>query len=240
MQDAAGAATSLACGADRVELCTALGATGGLTPSYGALDAAVETGARVHALVRPRPGGFVYSASEIAVMVSDIVSVVRAGAAGVVVGALTVDGSVDVDATAALVDAARRTGEVDVTFHRAIDAATDPVAALHSIATLGIDRVLTSGAAATAGEGLDVLAALVGADTGVQIIAGGGVRPDIVPAIAAVGVDAVHLSAKAVVRDPGRSGPGGGGTAGLEVTDPAVVTAARQALDDTRHDVERP
>ncbi|MCF8570702.1 copper homeostasis protein CutC [Gordonia sp. HY002] len=230
VQDPAGAENARAGGADRVELCSALGATGGLTPTLASVEATVATGVEVHALVRTRPGGFVYTAGEIAVMAADIVHLVSAGAAGVVVGALHDDGSIDRGATAVLIAAARQSGDVQVTFHRALDAAADPVDALRVLGGLGVDRVLTSGGARTAYEGRAVLSALVAADTGVQVMAGGGVRPGDIGALVALGVDAVHLSAKALVDDPGSSGPGGGSAAGLETTDPALVAAARRAL----------
>ncbi|MCF8589211.1 copper homeostasis protein CutC [Gordonia liuliyuniae] len=234
VQDAAGAAIALAGGADRVELCAALGATGGLTPTLGSLEATTATGVGVHVLIRGRPGGFVYTRAEVTTMAADIGHLVGAGASGVVIGALNEDAAVDRDATASLIAAARGAGAVDVTFHRALDAAADPLVALQVLAELGVDRVLTSGGAPTAGDGLDVLAALVEADSGVQIMAGGGVRPDTVPELVAIGVDAVHLSARTLVADPGKSGPGGGVSGGLEATDPDVVAAARRALG-TRH-----
>ncbi|WFN91306.1 copper homeostasis protein CutC [Gordonia sihwensis] len=183
MQDAEGAATARANGADRVELCTALGVTGGLTPSAGLLDAVCAVGIDVHALIRTRPGGFVYSDAEVDVLAADVAAAVRLavrlGARGVVIGALHADGTVDAGATGRLLAAARdaeqRAGRrIDVTFHRAIDAAADPIAALTVLAGLGVDRVLTSGGAARAGDGLDVLRALVAADTGVEVMAGGG------------------------------------------------------------------
>jgi copper homeostasis protein len=65
------------------------------------------------------------------------------------------------------------------------------------------------------------------ADLGVEIMAGGGVRLEDVPALAAAGVDAIHLSAKRVVADDG--GPGGG-AGGYEVTDDAVAHAVAKAV----------
>src|SRR3954453_15653009 len=98
VQDVAGAQVAVRGGADRLELCAALPETGGLTPSIGLLALVIESLAgRVGGpvLVRPRPGGFVYSADELAVQVADVRAVVAAGAAGVVVGALTPAGEVD-------------------------------------------------------------------------------------------------------------------------------------------------
>lgn len=234
VQDAEGAATARANGADRVELCAALGVTGGLTPSAGLLDAVCAVGIDVHALIRTRPGGFVYSDAEVDVLAADVAAAVQLGARGVVIGALHADGTVDAGATGRLLAAARdaeqRAGRrIDVTFHRAIDAAADPIAALTVLAGLGVDRVLTSGGAARAGDGLDVLRALVAADTGVEVMAGGGVTAEAIPAIRGTGVHAVHLSAKRSVRDRGVAGPGGGAASDLEMTDAGLVRAATRA-----------
>lgn len=226
VQDVVGARAAVAAGADRLELCVALAETGGLTPSLGLIEACVAAvGVGVHVLVRPRPGGFEHDAGELAVMVRDVEAGVAAGAAGVVVGALR-HGRVDDAAVAALVSAA---GGAEVTFHRAFDLVPDVAGALDRLAGLGVTRVLTSGGARRTVDGLDRLAATVAAAAGrTQIMAGGGVRPADVPAIVATGVDAVHLSASAHREDPG--GPGGG-SGGRTVTDPALVAAARAALD---------
>jgi len=252
-----GAQTALAGGADRVELCTAL-EIGGVTPSQGLTEAVVATGLPVHALVRARGGDFVYDAADLDVMEREVRTLVAAGAAGVVVGALRLDGSLDVDAVARLATAAReaaaaRSGDqggdrVEVTVHRAVDRAASPVDAVAALATLGVDRVLTSGGASRAGDGLasGALAAMVAASGGVEVMAGGGVRVDDVAALVAAGVAGVHLSASTT--RPPRSEIGGAdavgtadaplvslGSAGASdayaVTDASVVLAARAALD---------
>ncbi|GAA3964400.1 copper homeostasis protein CutC [Gordonia caeni] len=232
VQDGAGAAVAAGNGADRVELCTALGATGGLTPSPGTLAQVCATGIDVHVLIRNRPGGFVYDDAELDALAADIALAADRGAAGVVIGALDAGGNVDVRACRRLIAAARTAGRpLEITFHRALDTLEDPVTALRLLADLGVDRVLTSGGAARAGDGLGRLARLVGAGTGVEIMAGGGVRLDDLAALAALGVDAIHLSAKRLVPDPGVTGPGGGTGGELEMTDPTLVAAARRELD---------
>jgi copper homeostasis protein len=228
VQDVAGAVASAARGSDRLELCAALAATGGITPSIGLLDAVLSTlpsGIGVHVLVRPRAGSFVYSRDELDVQVRDVRAVLQAGAAGVVVGALSPDGSVDQDAVARLVEAADGR---EVTFHRAFDTLAAPGPALDALAALGVVRVLTSGGAARSIDGLARLADTVALAAGrLQVMAGGGVRPDDIPALVGVGVDAVHLSASRHVDESG--GPGGG-SGGYTTTDPAVVAAAAVAL----------
>lgn len=274
---AAGAVTARDGGADRVELCSAL-ELGGVTPSQGLVEATVATGVPVHALVRCRPGGFAYDADELDVMVREIRALVRSGVAGVVVGALREDGSLDVDAVRWFVEAAldvaldaaaqqpgttpqepaetpaRARGSrpvpgvsplaarpLEVTVHRAVDRAADPVAAVAALAGLGVTRVLTSGGASTVGAGLasGVLPRMVEAAGDVQVMAGGGVQLGDVPALVAAGVDAVHLSAKrARAARASSSRSASVVSLGTEAstdswfeTDPELVRAARHALD---------
>ncbi len=228
VQDDAGVRVALEARASRVELCQALG-LGGLTPSGGSIARAAEAAAAasalafVHVLVRPRGGGFVYDADEVATIVRDIRLARSLGANGVVVGALTEDGALDLPAIADFVEAA---DGIDVTVHRAVDAAGDPLAAVAALAGTGVRRVLTSGGAADCRTGLDVLVRMVAEVRGkVEVMAGGGVRIDDIAMLAAVGVDAVHLSARGRAIRGGASGPGGGETA-FDVTDAAIVRAA--------------
>ncbi|KQR11837.1 copper homeostasis protein CutC [Cellulomonas sp. Leaf334] len=228
VQDVAGAVLAAELGADRLELCAALAATGGLTPSIGLLDAvvgALPSHVGVHVLVRPRAGSFVYTADEVDVQVRDVRAAVRAGAAGVVVGALTPRAAVDRAVVARLVDAADGR---EVTFHRALDTVPRLEPALDDLVALGVVRVLTSGGAPRSIDGLDRLRSTVAHATGrLQVMAGGGVRPVDVGALVAAGVDAVHLSASRHVDESG--GPGGGAS-GYTTTDPALVSAAVAAL----------
>ena len=188
----------------------------------------------VHVLVRPRPGGFVLTPTDLDVQVRDVRRAVAAGAAGVVVGGVAPGGREVGGAVRTLVDAADGR---EVTFHRAVDVVADPLAALDALSGAGVVRVLTSGGASRSIDGTDRLRAMAAHARDalggrVQVMAGGGVRPQDVGALVAAGVDAVHLSAKRVVADD--AGPGGGGDAGYEVTDPEVARAARAALDAAR------
>ncbi|GAA2990499.1 copper homeostasis protein [Microbacterium terrae] len=222
VQDAAGARIAVGAGADRLELCQGL-EMGGITPSLGILEAtlAAVDPAIVHVLIRPRGGGFAYDSDEIAVVAADIRAAVARGAGGVVVGALDSAGGVDVEAVRRWQDAA---GESSVTFHRAIDAAADPSAVFDALVTAGVTRVLTSGGAPRSIDGLAALAGFA-AQGGIEVMAGGGVRPEDVGALRAAGVDSVHLSARTRVGHSAVSGPGGGAP-GHDATDAAIVAAA--------------
>ncbi|MEY9849383.1 copper homeostasis protein CutC [Streptacidiphilus sp. MAP5-3] len=241
----AGARTARDAGADRVELCSAL-ELGGVTPSAALVEAAAAVGLPVQALVRCRPGDFCYDTDEIALMAAEVRSVVTSGAQGVVVGALTANGVLDLDAMRRLVDAGR-TAEaavgrpVEITLHRAVDHACDPVATAALAPALGLTRILTSGGAASAAQGAAVIAEMVAAAPGVQVMAGAGVRPTDISLLAATGVAAVHLSAKSPVRAR-RAGtwiPLGatGSTAEADthfVTDRGITAAARAEVDAVR------
>ncbi len=233
VQDVAGARIAGEVGAARVELTQGL-ALGGLTPSPATLELALaeaaDGGPEVHVLVRPRAGGFHYDADELAVIEHDVRFAVSAGAAGVVIGCLDASGRIDRDAMARLVDAA---GDASVTLHRAIDVTADPVAAMRTARELGLARVLTSGGASAAIDGIDVLRRLVEeAAGGIEIMAGSGVDAASVVEIAATGVDAVHFSAKRTVSASGgvRMGSAADGVGGHEVTDRAAAFAVRAAL----------
>jgi len=180
----------------------------------------------VHTLIRTRPGGFVYDPTELDVLVRDVRAAVRAGAAGVVVGALTTCGDVDEDALRALVEAA---GDASVTFNRAFDVVAEPLATIDRLAALGVTRVLTSGGAARAIDGrVGLKAAVTRAQAGgglVQIMAGGRIRWQQVGQLLVTGIGAVHLSARSPAAEPGPAGPGGG-TGNYDVTNGAMVRAA--------------
>ena len=193
-------------GADRIELCMAL-ELGGLTPSIGLVYRAVEimgTG-NVHVLIRPRPGDFVYSEEESLVMEKDIAMAVAAGAAGVVVGALTPEGRIDLPLSRGLREGFPST---KFTFHRAFDFVEEPNEALESIINMGYDYLLTSGLSASALEGAPLIASLVAGSAGrIRIMAGAGVSPDNVDEIIRkTGVRDIHASAKSRVECMRRNG----------------------------------
>jgi copper homeostasis protein len=202
VETAAGVRAALAAGADRVELCANL-AVGGVTPSTGLIEWAVATSRgrlRVHVLIRPRGGDFVYDGDEEDTMARDIHAAKGAGADGVVVGALTSEATVDVALTARLIALAR---PLSVTFHRAFDETADPTAAFADVLALGPDRLLTSGGAATALEGAGLISELVNRSAGkLAVMAGSGVTEHTAAEIVRrTGVRELHFSARASAAD---------------------------------------
>ncbi|WOQ16924.1 copper homeostasis protein CutC [Raineyella sp. W15-4] len=188
-------------GAGRVELC-AVAASGGVTPSIGTVEQALEhTGLPIQVLVRPRPGDFVHDRYEVDLMCRDIAWLRRLadghpGRLGVTTGVVTPDRRVDRAGLARLVDAA---GGLPVTFHRAFDDCPDLPAALADLVAAKIRRVLTAGGPGRAHDHVPELRALVSAaGHDLEILAGGGVRSDhVAQLVAATGVSQVHLRAQA-------------------------------------------
>jgi copper homeostasis protein len=193
--------------ADRIELCQAL-ELGGLTPSRGLMEAVVA-GARgpVFAMVRPKPGDFVLTASELAVSLRDIATARDAGCTGVVIGPLLVDGSLAAEAIGQMVRAA--TG-LSVTFHRAFDLCPDPLKTLAQLVDLGVTRILSSGGAATAHAGRARLAKLVARGDGhLTVIGGGGVIADhVVELVRNARLKEIHLSGSQFIQSDRGGGYG--------------------------------
>ncbi len=190
-------------GADRAELNTAL-ELGGLTPSIGALKTAKALCAvPVLVMLRPRPGGFLYGRSEFMTMEADAEALLEAGADGLVFGILREDGAVDRPRCARLASLAHGAGKQAV-FHRAIDVSPSWERALDDLADLGIDRVLTSGQAATAEKGAECLARMREYAAGrIEILPGGGIRRENAAGILRrTGCGGIHLSARVSLADP--------------------------------------
>ncbi len=188
VESVAGARVATAGGADRVELCAGL-SDGGLTPSAALIELAAEQ-AEVHVLIRPRPGGFVYSAEDVAVMVRDIAVARSAGATGVVIGALDSLGGLAVEP---LVEAA---AGLRLTLHRAIDVCADSRRALDQAVGWGFHRVLTSGRRRSVLDGAPLIKDLVARAGGrLAVMACGGVRQDNVARVVSLtGVADVHAA----------------------------------------------
>lgn len=179
-------------GADRIELCDNL-VQGGTTPSIGLIELVRKTiDIEMMVMIRPRGGDFLYSGLEFEVMQRNIEMLYGTGVDGVVFGLLSADGTVDFDRNAKLIELARKAPKpLSVTFHRAFDMTRDPMEALNVLHELGVDRILTSGQATSAVNGMELIAELqkqagdrlvimpavgVNAETGPILVKDAGVR----------------------------------------------------------------
>lgn len=198
-------ATAAANGANRIELFSNIH-EGGVTPSFGTMKAAVSFGLPVYAMIRPRGGHFCYTTQELETLKWDIESAHQAGVHGIVFGALTAKGEID----RALCEMLLSYWGKPATFHRAFDLLGSPFTALEELIEMGFERVLTSGGAATALEGIGVIESLVTASQGrIQILAGAGINSENVAAFSQItGLEGVHTTAKRIIQDSGvASGP---------------------------------
>lgn len=193
-----GIAAAVRGGADRIELCSAL-ALGGLTPSVGLMTAAAGCGVPVHAMIRPRAGGFRWSHADLTAMRDEVVAVGEAGLHGVVIGALDDRGGLDLPALRALMaDAAG----LSVTLHRCIDLITDRITAMEQAIDLGIGTILTSGGAMRAVEGMGELGRLMDHAAGrITIMPGAGITAATVDDLRGLLPRAVHASCGISVRE---------------------------------------
>ncbi|MFT4186056.1 MAG: copper homeostasis protein CutC [Micrococcaceae bacterium] len=226
VQDYSGAKIAKDEKANRIELCVGL-PLGGLTPTTGLAKRVAEIGIETHALIRPRPGDFIYSDDEVQTMTENIKELSKY-CEGFVIGALNPDSTVDVAALKALISAA---GNKELTFHRAFDQVKDPETAATELKELGFARILTSGGCNSAIEGKNNLAKLKATVSGIQVMAGGGIKINDIKPLMEAGVDAIHLSAKTTkqstaVGDNVTLGSADAGDTSYDVTDPKAVAEA--------------
>lgn len=187
-------------GANRVELCAGI-PEGGTTPSYGEIAVAREllSSTKLHVIIRPRGGDFLYSPIEVRTMLKDIETARQLGADGVVFGCLTADGEIDIPVMQQLMNASVG---LSVTFHRAFDVCRDASKALEQIIELGCNRILTSGQQPNAEAGIPLLTALHKQAAGrIILLAGCGVNEMNIHRIAAeTGINEFHFSARESIK----------------------------------------
>lgn len=161
-------------GADRIELCENM-QFGGTTPNY-ILGAKVreKLSIKMHVIIRPRGGDFIYTEEELTEMKRDIKQFKKLGVDGFVFGILEEDGRVNKDRNKELVALAT---PLSCTFHRAFDVVTDVEQALEDVIDCGFNAILTSGQGANVLEGISVLEKIqkLAADR-IVIMPGGGLR----------------------------------------------------------------
>lgn len=223
-------------GADRLELCSNL-VIGGTTPTLSLFRQIRETvDIRIHVLLRPRFGDFLYSEQEQELILKEIDLFREAGADGIVIGCLKADGSLDCEAMKRLID---HSGTMSITLHRAFDMCRDPFHTLEEAISMGIHSILTSGCQPSCLQGIDLLRQLEQKANGaLQIMAGAGVNENAVRRLLdETNLTAFHMSGKKIVesqmnfRNPHVS-MGIPGMSEYEIweTDPEAIAAVRELL----------
>lgn len=161
------------CGADRIELISAL-TEGGLTPSYGLIESVVnKVKIPVNVMIRHHAKSFVYSDEDIKIMVKDIEKVKEIGANGVVFGMLDTNNIIREDQLKILLEAAKG---LDVTYHRAIDE-TDVIKSIKTLNKYeGITNVLTSAGKGNIAENIEKINEMKKYSGHINILLGGGLN----------------------------------------------------------------
>nr|WP_319387321.1 copper homeostasis protein CutC [uncultured Roseibium sp.] len=219
-------------GADRIELCAAL-SEGGLTPSAGMMAAASRLPVPVYAMIRPRPGDFRYSDAEKTIMLRDIQLAGQHGMSGIVTGAVTSDGRLDID----FLSPALRHSGLAGTLHRVFDTLHDLPLAIADAIGAGFERILTSGQGRKADKHLQALAEIVRLSAGrISIMAGSGVSHENASRILTeTGVNELHASCSVLEKTlpPDRPETRLGFVAqdGIRVTSAEHVRLLRTAID---------
>ena len=227
VDDAFGLAAAIAGGADRIELCGAL-TIGGITPSAGLMELAAASGVPAYPMIRSRTGDFVFGPRDVAVMKGDIRAARAHGLTGVVLGANRPDGSLDIPVIADLVAEAQG---LDLTLHRAIDLCTDVEEAVEQAVALGFNRILSSGGALKAPDGVERLATMFRAARGRLIIMpGSGLSAETLPRIASLPLTEVHGSCAVPAETDARGRAFGFQSPSQGVTSTAKVAAFKAAL----------
>lgn len=237
----ASARAAIAGGADRLELCSALLA-GGLTP-YEVLLRQIreESDIPIRCLMRHRAGDFLYPQEERELLRRQILQLKAAGADGFVIGCLTPEGDLDMDAMKPLVETC---GDKGITLHRCIDVSRDPVQTYLDAKALGIDTVLTSGAASNCKLGRSIIEKLISLRDeigGPEVLIGAGVNASVIRTFRQEipGARAFHMSGKMELesgmifrREGVPMGLPGLDEWHIQQTDPAAVQAARIVMDE--------
>ncbi len=178
-------------GADRIELCVRL-SEGGLTAPLDVYVSVRETvGVPIVAMIRPLADESFLARSVLPAMLAQIAERLVDPPAAFVFGALMPDRSIDRESCQTLIDACRG---VPADFHRAWDVRPRGRDELEMLIDLGFRRLLTSGSAAHAEDGISAICDAVEWARGrLEILPGSGIGPHNAEAILrGTGCDQLH------------------------------------------------
>lgn len=187
-------------GADRLELCGNL-MIGGTTPSVSLFDEIKKVcpQMRIHVLIRPRFGDFLYTEHEFSIITQEVELFAKRGADGIVAGCLQKDGKLDLEKMKRLRECAK---DCHMTLHRAFDVCCDPLEALEQAKSIGIQTILTSGQRKTCEEGRQLIEELAEQAAGeIDIMAGSGVDAQVIQRMlqSQTAIKSFHMSGKMIV-----------------------------------------
>lgn len=179
-------------GADRIEFCHNY-EEGGVSPP---LTEVKELTTKIHnpvfVMIRPRPGNFTYSSSELSVMKANIIAMKQVGADGFVFGILNSENELDIKNCSDLVNTAM---PLPCTLHRAFDDTPDNIKTLQAAVDCGFARILSSGGKGSVVENIKTLELLIRkASDQIIIMPGGGLRSNSMDLLKEAGAREFHSS----------------------------------------------
>ncbi|QDU20898.1 CutC-like protein [Urbifossiella limnaea] len=201
---------------------------GGVTPSPATfLDVRKAVAVPVCVLLRPRPGGFVYSPRDWTTLHGDADWFLTHGSDAIVCGGYDDAGRLEPCRDLVRLASGR------AVLNRAFDFHPDPYDAMSQAIDLGFSRVLTSGGGPTAIAGEGMIRELIRWARGrIEVLPGGGIKPGTAAdLVRATGCDQVHGSFRRETGSPGRSMRVAAGMGVTTRTDPEQVAAVRAELD---------
>ena len=178
-------------GANSIELCSCM-SLGGVTPSSALIKKAVEISEiPIHCLIRPREGHFVYNDYEFNTIINDIKDAKKNGVKGVVIGVLTKDFNINITQLDKIIKVSKG---LKITFHRAFDSIVDSEKAINLLSKIGINRILSSGKANKAVNGIKNLINWKNYNSKILIQPGGGINKKSALLFKNEAFESIHLS----------------------------------------------
>ena len=178
-------------GANSIELCSCM-TVGGVTPSSALIKKAVEISKiPIHCLIRPREGHFVYNDYEFNTIINDIKDAKENGVKGIVIGVLTEDFKINITQLDKTIKVSKG---LKITFHRAFDSIVDSKKAIDLLSKIGVNRILSSGKANKAVNGIKNLIDWKNYDSKILIQPGGGIDKSSALLFKNEGFESIHLS----------------------------------------------
>ena len=178
-------------GANSIELCSCM-TVGGVTPSSALIKKAVEISKiPIHCLIRPREGHFVYNDYEFNTIINDIKYAKENGVKGIVIGVLTEDFKINITQLDKIIKVSKG---LKITFHRAFDSIVDSKKAIDLLSKIGVNRILSSGKANKAVNGIKNLIDWKNYDSKILIQPGGGIDKSSALLFKNEGFESIHLS----------------------------------------------
>lgn len=187
---------------DSVELNSSL-YVGGLTPRIGLVKKVVQNlDIEIVCMLRNREAGFMYTNEEFEDLLDELDILLNEDIDAIAFGVLTKNYEIDVEKTKIIIEKIHNKNKIAV-FHRAFDNVYDYKSAIKLLIELKCDRVLTSGQAVSAIEGIDTIIDILSiANDKIEIVAGAGINSiNVEDFVKKTGVRYIHTSCKGYEED---------------------------------------